>query len=72
MHATRSPGVTLMFWLVGAITAVAGAILYIEFGLTIPRHLIDGKSEPVPRNGGDLNYVKKYQLCSYHNLPSAG
>jgi hypothetical protein len=57
MQATGSVGVTLLFWLLGAITAMAGAALYIEFGLALPRHLIDGKVEPVVRNGGDLNYV---------------
>ncbi|KAF2747233.1 amino acid transporter [Sporormia fimetaria CBS 119925] len=57
MRATESVGVSLLFWFMGAITAVAGATLYIEFGLSLPRHLIDGKVEPVVRNGGDLNYV---------------
>ncbi|KAH7389905.1 amino acid permease-domain-containing protein [Pyrenochaeta sp. MPI-SDFR-AT-0127] len=57
MQATESPGITLCFWAFGALAAIAGTILYIEFGLTIPRHLIDGHKEPVVRNGGDLNYV---------------
>jgi hypothetical protein len=48
---------TLLFWLFGALTAMAGTVIYIDFGLTIPRHVIDGKKEPVVRNGGDLNYV---------------
>jgi hypothetical protein len=48
---------TLLFWLFGALTAVAGMVIYIDFGLTIPRHSIDGRKEPVVRNGGDLNYV---------------
>jgi hypothetical protein len=57
MQATGSVGLTLIFWFIGALTAIAGAIIYIEFGLALPRHLIDGKVEPVVRNGGDLNYV---------------
>ncbi|OAK99544.1 amino acid transporter [Phaeosphaeriaceae sp. SRC1lsM3a] len=57
MHATQSVGLTLLFWLFGALTAVAGTVIYIDFGLTIPRHNIDGQEEPVVRNGGDLNYV---------------
>jgi len=57
MHATQSVGMTLIFWLFGALTTLAGVVLYIEFGLSIPRHIIDGKKEPVVRNGGDLNYV---------------
>lgn len=57
MQATESVGITLLFWALGAFMAVAGTVLYIEFGLTTPRHLIDGKHEPVVRNGGDMNYV---------------
>jgi hypothetical protein len=62
MQATQSTGITLLFWLLGALTALSGTVLYIEFGLTIPRHLINGKIEPVVRNGGDMNYVR--HLCS--------
>ncbi|KAH7088191.1 amino acid permease-domain-containing protein [Paraphoma chrysanthemicola] len=57
IHASESVGTTLLFWLFGAVTAMAGTVLYIEFGLTLPRHIIDGQEEPVVRNGGDLNYV---------------
>ena len=64
MQATGSVGVTLLFWLMGAVTAMAGATLYIEFGLALPRHLIDGKVEPVVRNGGDLNYVSAFVPAS--------
>jgi hypothetical protein len=60
MHATQSVGITLLFWLFGALTAMAGTVIYIDFGLTIPRHSIDGKEEPVVRNGGDLNYVSAF------------
>lgn len=54
-------GLTLLFWLFGALTAVAGTVIYIDFGLTIPRHNIGGQEEPVVRNGGDLNYVS--EIC---------
>jgi hypothetical protein len=57
MQATQSVGLTLLFWLGGAMTVIAGTVLYIEFGLTLPRHIIDGAKSPVVRNGGDLNYV---------------
>ncbi|KAF2825914.1 amino acid transporter [Ophiobolus disseminans] len=57
IHATQSVGITLLFWLFGALTALSGMVLYIEFGLSIPRHVIDGRKETVVRNGGDLNYV---------------
>lgn len=57
MQATESTGLSLIFWFIGALTAISGAALYVEFGLAIPRHLIDGKIEPVVRNGGDMNYA---------------
>ncbi|KAI4923463.1 hypothetical protein J4E85_008501 [Alternaria conjuncta] len=57
MQATESPGITLCFWAFGGLAAIAGSILYIEFGLTTPRHSIDGERVPVVRNGGDMNYV---------------
>lgn len=60
MQASESVGITLIFWVIGAVTAIAGSALYIEFGLSLPRHLIDGKKEPVIRNGGDLNYVSAF------------
>lgn len=57
----------MLFWLFGALTAVAGTIIYIDFGLTIPRHSIDGQEEPVVRNGGDLNYVSEVEdIVCYH------
>ncbi|KAF2026522.1 hypothetical protein EK21DRAFT_92359 [Setomelanomma holmii] len=58
IHASQSVGITLLFWLFGAVTAMAGTVLYIRFGLSLPRHNIDGKKETVVRNGGDLNYVE--------------
>lgn len=70
MQATQSIGVTLLFWLLGALTALAGTVLYIEFGLTIPRHLINGKFEPVVRNGGDMNYVRQLYSNGKPNLSS--
>jgi amino acid transporter len=68
MHASQSVGLTLLFWLFGAITAMTGTVLYIEFGLTIPRHSIDGQEVPVVRNGGDLNYVS---TCIPSKLPGS-
>ena len=58
IRGTQSVGVTLLFWLLGAINAVAVTLLYIEFGLTIPRYEIRGTKVSVPRNGGELNYVR--------------
>lgn len=33
-------------------------MVYIEFGLSIPRYQgLDGLKQPVPRSGGEKNYV---------------
>lgn len=50
---------SMLFWLAGMIIALAGTMVFIEFGLTIPR--LHGES--VPRNGGEKNYVSKHTLC---------
>lgn len=72
MKGTQSVGVSLMFWFCGALATLAGAMVFIEFGLTTPRYLIDGRKEPVPRNGGELNYLqflfkrpKYFIICVY-------
>jgi hypothetical protein len=46
-----------MFWLVGVVYAIAGIIVYIEYGLSIPRRKVHGNDVAIPRSGGDLNYV---------------
>jgi hypothetical protein len=43
----------MLFWLAGAVIALAGTMVYVEFGLAIPR--LHGES--IPRNGGEKNYV---------------
>jgi hypothetical protein len=57
MRGTQSVGVTLLFWLAGALYTVAGAHLNIEFGLSTPRHRFQGEEQGIPRSGGTLNYV---------------
>ena len=59
MRGTQSVGVTLLFWFGGAATAIAGTFVFIELGLNIPRYVIDGSKEAIPKNGGELNYVRK-------------
>lgn len=58
MRGTQSVGTSLLFWVAGAIYGITGAYLYIEFGLTIPRHEINGVDTAVPRSGGTLNYLQ--------------
>jgi hypothetical protein len=62
MRDTKSAGLTLIFWFVGALYTLAWAALNIELGLTLPRHslTLPGKSKKeygVPRSGGILNYA---------------
>ena len=45
---THSVGITLLFWLCGAIAAMAGILVYMEFGLTTPRYTFT--SWTTPRN----------------------
>ncbi|KAF2685996.1 amino acid transporter [Lentithecium fluviatile CBS 122367] len=58
MHGTGSVGITLLFWVVGAIYTTAGAYLSVEFGLTTPRHKFEGVKQGIPRSGGTLNYLQ--------------
>jgi hypothetical protein len=57
MRGTSSVGITLLFWVAGAIYTTAGAYLSVEFGLTTPRHKFEGVKQGIPRSGGTLNYV---------------
>lgn len=58
INGTQSVGVTLLFWALGALAAFAGTLVYIEFGLCIPRYQWNGQMVSVTRNGGELNYVR--------------
>jgi hypothetical protein len=64
MQGTDSVGYALIFWVIGAIVAMAGVLVYTEFGLSVPRLLIEGQEmkESVPRNGGEKNYVGSYAV----------
>ena len=59
MYGTRSVGVTLIFWLLGSIAAFAGTLVFIEYGLTIPRWSLTLNNEKIftPRSGGEFNYL---------------
>jgi hypothetical protein len=61
MQGTDSVGYALIFWVIGAIVAMAGVLVYTEFGLSVPRLLIEGQEtrRSVPRNGGEKNYVSR-------------
>ncbi|OCK76766.1 hypothetical protein K432DRAFT_305642 [Lepidopterella palustris CBS 459.81] len=55
---TQSVGLSLILWVCGAIFALAGVIVYIELGLTIPRWPFGPNGEKIstPRSGDALNY----------------
>ncbi|KUJ09194.1 uncharacterized protein LY89DRAFT_598930 [Mollisia scopiformis] len=55
---TQSIGLSLILWAIGGIMALAGVIVYIELGLTIPRWPLgsDGTKISTPRSGDVLNY----------------
>ena len=71
LRATNSTGVSLFLWIVGAIFGICGVLVWLEFGLNVPKYepskispelCSDGKGEDgprkgVPRNGGEKNYV---------------
>ncbi|KAG9857559.1 hypothetical protein KCU98_g937, partial [Aureobasidium melanogenum] len=52
-------GSSLMLWLAGCFATLAGTLIYIEYGTTIPRYKFDHVARPkfVPRNGGELVYM---------------
>ncbi|QDS77828.1 hypothetical protein FKW77_006162 [Venturia effusa] len=58
IKGTGSVGAALLFWFAGALFTIAGTCLIIEFGLTIPRYVLDGIEQGIPRSGGTLNYLQ--------------
>jgi hypothetical protein len=62
MRGTQSVGITLLFWLAGAVYTIAGTHLNIEFGLSTPRHFFRDVEQGIPRSGGTLNYVSLLKI----------
>lgn len=66
MQGTHSTGASLLLWFAGTIYCLAGTHVYIEYGLNVPRYVINGIEQSVPRSGGDLNYLQYvYRKPSY-------
>lgn len=57
IQGTRSTGGALLLWFFGMFYGLTGTYVYIEYGLNVPRYVIDGVEQAVPRSGGDLHYV---------------
>lgn len=47
----------MAWWALGAVSAIAGILVYMELGLTIPLYKFGDTEISVPRSGGELNYV---------------
>ncbi|KAA8571418.1 hypothetical protein MFRU_026g00320 [Monilinia fructicola] len=58
LQQDRSIGGSLILWSLGFIASMAGTLMYVEYGLTIPRRKMAGEVQAVPRSGGELNYLK--------------
>ncbi|TQN73470.1 High-affinity methionine permease, partial [Colletotrichum shisoi] len=58
MRGTKSVGASLLIWVAGIIYCLCGTHVYIEYGLNVPRYIIDGVESSVPRSGGDLVYLQ--------------
>lgn len=58
MRGTNSVGASLLLWLAGAIYGVCGSLVFIELGLTIPRHNVNGVDVGIPRSGGTIHYLQ--------------
>ncbi|KAM3072668.1 hypothetical protein ACMFMF_007003 [Clarireedia jacksonii] len=54
----RNVGGSLFLWVIGCIASMAGTLMYVEYGLTIPRRRMNADVQAVPRSGGELNYLK--------------
>lgn len=58
MKGVRSPGIAMLMWLLGCIWSLSGAHVFIEYGLNVPRYVINGVEQSVPRSGGELHYLQ--------------
>jgi hypothetical protein len=61
LRGTNSVGVNTVFWAIGGLLTMCGILVWLEFGLSIPREYVNGKDRAVPRSGGEKNYVRTLQ-----------
>jgi hypothetical protein len=60
---TNSYGISILLWTIGGIVAMCGLLVWLEFGLSIPRQIVaSGEERSVPRSGGEKNYVRKDKM----------
>ncbi|KAK0645372.1 amino acid permease-domain-containing protein [Cercophora newfieldiana] len=58
IRGTQSAGGAMLLWFAGCLYGLAGMHVYVEYGLNVPRYVIDGIEQAVPRSGGDLHYLQ--------------
>ncbi|KAK0752576.1 amino acid permease-domain-containing protein [Schizothecium vesticola] len=58
IRGTNSTGGAMLLWFAGTLYGLAGIHVYIEYGLNVPRYVIDGIEQAVPRSGADLHYLQ--------------
>lgn len=58
MKGVRSPGVAILMWCLGCVYGLVGSHVYVEYGLNVPRYVISGVEQSVPRSGGELHYLQ--------------
>ncbi|KAF8458486.1 amino acid/polyamine transporter I [Terfezia claveryi] len=56
--STETAAGALFMWVLGGLISYAGMAVYLELGLTIPRYLVHGRWQSVPRSGGEKNYLE--------------
>lgn len=58
MEGVRSPGIAILMWVMGVIYGLSGAHVFVEYGLNVPRYVVNGVEQSVPRSGGELHYLQ--------------
>ncbi|KAM7202920.1 Amino acid permease domain containing protein [Naviculisporaceae sp. PSN 640] len=66
IKGTQSTGGALLLWFFGIFYGLAGVHVYIEYGLNVPRYVIEGVEQAVPRSGGDLHYLQYVYRWIYY------
>ncbi|QSZ32040.1 hypothetical protein DSL72_001609 [Monilinia vaccinii-corymbosi] len=55
LQQDRNIGGSLVLWSLGFIASMAGTLMYVEYGLTIPRRKMAGEVQAVPRRYSTFN-----------------
>ena len=57
LKGTGSVGISMILWAIGAVVCMCALLVWLEFGLSIPREYVGGRERGVPRSGGEKNFV---------------